>query len=50
MKHNEYLTFSQFIKNNQSQFCHTIELKQTYITLNDRIVRIDHKTMQTNQW
>ena len=26
-KHNEYPTFSRFINNNQSQFCHTIELK-----------------------
>ena len=47
MNHNEYPSFSRFINNNQSQFCHTIKLKQIYITLNDGIVRIDHKTMQT---
>ena len=35
---------------NQLLFCHTIELKQTYITLNNGIVRTYHKIMQTNQW
>ena len=38
VKYNEYPMFSRFINNNQSQFCHTIELKRTYITLNDEIV------------
>jgi len=46
MKHNEYPTFLRFINNNQSQFCHTIELKRTYITLNDGFVRTKHKNIK----
>ena len=38
MKHNEYPMLSQFINNNQSQFCHIIELKRTDIALKIRIV------------
>jgi hypothetical protein len=44
-KHNEYWTFNEFINNNQSQFCHEIELKRTHITLNDKLsIKLNMKT------